>query len=100
MYKLLTGCGTLGLVTVIKTVVKAVTAIRKGHASAVVTGEGQPATLLHGRLLGRALHTRHMVGSQPHPTGAATHPLGIRHWEAEVTAVAVWVGGSVTGIRP
>lgn len=100
MYKLLTRCGTLSLITVIKTVIKAITAILKGHASAVVTGEGKRATLLHGRLLGCALHTRQTVGSQTHSMGAATHPLGIRHWEAEVTAVAIWVGGSVTGIRP
>lgn len=100
MYKLLTRCGTLNLITVIKTVIKSITAIPKGHASAVVTGEGKRATLLHRRLLGGVLHTCQMVRSQTHSVGATTHPLGTRHWEAEVAAVAIWVGGSVTGIRP
>lgn len=100
MYKLLTRCGTLSLITVIKTVIESITAILKGHASAVVTGEGKSATLLHRRLSGGILHTSQMIRSQTHSIGATTHPLGIRHWKAEVAAVAVWIGGPATGIRP
>ena len=63
IYKLLTRCGTLNLITVIKTVIESITAIPKGHASAVVTGEGKSAALLHRRLSGGVLHTSQMIRS-------------------------------------
>lgn len=51
-YKPLTKCTTLNLITVIMTVINSVTAVVKGYTSAIVTGEGQGATLLHGWLTG------------------------------------------------
>lgn len=87
------------LITVIMTVINAITAVVAGHTSAVVTREGKGATLLHGWFTGRVFHARQVIRSQAHSIGATAHPLEIWHWEAEVAAVAIWVGGSITIVR-
>lgn len=87
------------LITVIMTVINAVTAVVAGHTSAIGTREGKGATLLHGRFVGWVFHARQVIRSQAHSIGATTHPLEIWHWEAEVAAVAIWVGASTTIVR-
>lgn len=87
------------LIAVIMTVINAITAVVTGHTSAIVTREGKGATLLQGRFVGRVFHARQVIRSQAHSIGTATHPLEIWHWEAEVAAVPIWVGGSITIVR-
>lgn len=82
------------------TVINSITAVVNGHTSAIVTGEGKGTTLLQRWLTGWVFHARQTIGSQTHSIGATTHPLEIWHWEAEVAAVTVRIGGSVTGVRP
>lgn len=88
------------LVTVIMAVVNPVTAEEAGHTFAIVAGKGKGATLLCGGFMGRVPLTCHVIGSQFHPVGAPTHPLEIRHWEAEVAAVAIGMGRLTAVIRP
>lgn len=87
------------LITVIMTVIYSVTAVVTGHASAVATRKGKGATLLHGWFTGRVFLACQVIRSQTHPIGATTHPLEIRHWEAEVAAVSIRMCGSITVVR-
>lgn len=87
------------LIAVIMTVVNPITAVVTGHTSAIVTREGKGATLVQGWFTGRVFQTRQVVGGQAHSIGATTHPLEIWHREAEVAAVAIWMGGSITIVR-
>lgn len=87
------------LIAVIMTVINAITAVVAGHTFAIVTREGKGATLLQWRFMGQVFHARQVIRSQAHSIGTTTHPLEIWYWEAEVAAVTIWVGGSITIIR-
>lgn len=81
------------------TVVYSITVVVTGHTSAIATGKGKGATLLHGWFTGRVFLACQVIRSQTHSIRAATHALEIRHWEAEVAAIAVWMCGSITVVR-
>lgn len=87
------------LITVIMTVIKPITAVEAGNTFAIVTGEGKSATLLRGWFVDWVSLTGQVIGSQPHPVRAATHPLEIGHREAEVAAVAIRVRGLIAEVR-
>lgn len=99
VYKLLTRCAAQMLIAVIMTVINPITAVVTGHTPAIVTGEGKGATLGQVGFMGRVIQARQVIGVQAHSIGAAAHPLEIRHWEAEVAAVAIRMGGSITVVR-
>lgn len=99
MYELLTRCATEMLIAVIMTVINPITVVVTGHTSAIVTREGKGATLVQGWFPGRVVQACQVIRSQAHSVGATTHPLEIGHWEAEVAAVAIRMGGSITIVR-
>ena len=81
------------LITVVMAIIHSITAEDTGHTLAIVEGKGRGATLLCGGLSGWVSLTSHLVPLKLHSIGAATHPLEVWNWEAEMAAVAVGMGG-------
>lgn len=77
-------------------VVDSITAIVTRYTFAVVTLERRGAAYIYGWLIDMVFYACQVIGSQLHAIGATTYPLEIWNREAEVAAVAIWVGGSIT----
>lgn len=73
------------------TVIDAVTLVALGDTFPVSAREGVRATLEGRRLIGWIVHTRLLIRFQLHSVWTATHSLGVRRWETEMTAVSIWV---------
>lgn len=89
---------TVDFVTVVMAVINTVASVAVWDTFAVATGEGVGSALQRGRLIGRVLDARLLVGHQLHAVGATAHPLRVRRREAEVTAVAVGIGQPVAEV--
>lgn len=70
-------------------VVDTITSVAVWDTFAVATGEGVGSTLQCGGFTGRVFNTCLLVGQQLHAIRAATHPLRVWCWEAEVAAVSI-----------
>lgn len=82
---------TVGLITVVMAIVNAIASVVLRDTFPVGAGEGVGTTLQRGGLVGRVLYTRLLVGRQLQAIRTATHPLGVRHREAEMAAVSIRV---------
>ena len=85
-------------VAVVMAIVGAVASVAVGDALPVGAGEGVGSALQRGRLAGRVVHARLLVGRQLHAVRTAAHTLGVRRRETEMAAVSVGVDLPVAGV--
>ena len=97
---ILTKGSTLMFIAAIMTVIHTVTAEEIGHTLAIVAGKREEATLLCGWLTDGVAFTCPLIALKLHPIGAATYPLEVGCWVAEVAAVPVGMGGLAAVVRP
>lgn len=70
-------------------IINTIASVAVWDAFAVATGERVGPALQCGGLIGKVLHTSPLVWRQLHAIWAATHPLRVWGWEAEVAAVSI-----------
>lgn len=70
-------------------VVNTITSVAVWDTFAIGTGEGVGSALQRGGFTGWIFNTCLLVGQQLHAVWAATHPLRVWRWEAEVAAVSI-----------
>lgn len=83
---------TVDFVTVVMAVVHTIASVAVWDTFAVAAGERIGSALQCRGLVGRVFHTRLLVGQQLHAIWAATHPLRVGGWKAEMAAVSIRIG--------
>lgn len=89
----------MDFVAVVMAIINTVTSVGVWDTFSIATRKGIGSALERGRLVGRILNTCPLVGQQLHAIRAATHPLGVWDWKAEVAAVSIRVCQSVAEVE-